>query len=142
MFTSTAEQHTRNHRSTPNENSYRRTSPYRNPKMQKIAIIQISEEGKNIARLLLSQIFAQKNEAEIISRTNVGKRWKDFDAFVFIGAMGICVRTIAPYIKDKHEDPAVVCVDSMGLNAISVLSGHVGDANNLTRDIAADDRCP
>ena len=105
--------------------------------MQKIAIIQISEEGKNIARLLLSQVFAQKNEGEIISRTNVGKRWKDFDAFVFVGAMGICVRTIAPYIKDKHEDPAVVCVDSLGLNAISVLSGHVGGANNLTRDIAA-----
>ena len=103
----------------------------------KIAIIQISEEGKHIARLLLSQVFAQKNEGEIISRTNVGKRWKDFDAFVFIGAMGICVRTIAPYIKDKHEDPAVVCVDSMGLNAISVLSGHIGGANNLTRDIAA-----
>ena len=102
-----------------------------------IAIIQISEEGKHIARLLLSQIYAQRNEAEIISRTNVGKRWKDFDAFVFIGAMGICVRTIAPYVKDKHEDPAVVCVDSMGLNAISVLSGHIGGANNLTRDIAA-----
>ena len=128
----------------------------------KIAIIQISEEGKHIARLILSQVFAQKNEGEmkeqreqsqvqlssaesrlnsnevqIISRTNVGKRWNDFDAFVFIGAMGICVRTIAPYIKDKHEDPAVVCVDSLGLNAISVLSGHVGGANNLTRDIAA-----
>ena len=128
----------------------------------KIAIIQISEEGKNIARLLLSQVYAQKNEGEmkeqreqsqiqldsaesrlnsnevqIISRVNVGKRWKDFDAFVFIGAMGICVRTIAPYIKDKHKDPAVVCVDSMGVNAISVLSGHIGGANNLTRDIAA-----
>ena len=105
--------------------------------MQKIAIIQISEEGKHIARLLLSQVYAQKNEAEIISRANVGKRWNDFDAFVFIGAMGICVRTIAPYIKDKHEDPAVVCVDSLGMNAISVLSGHVGGANNLTRDVAA-----
>lgn len=105
--------------------------------MQKIAIIQISKEGKNIARLIQSQVFAQKNEAEIISRTNVGKRWKDFDAFVFVGAMGICVRTIAPYIKDKHEDPAVVCVDSLGLNSISVLSGHVGGANDLARDIAA-----
>ena len=105
--------------------------------MQKIAIIQISEEGKNIARLIQSQVFAQKNEAEIISRVNVGKRWKDFDAFVFVGAMGICVRTIAPFIKDKHEDPAVVCVDSLGLNAISVLSGHIGGANDLARDIAA-----
>ena len=105
--------------------------------MQKIAIIQISEEGKHIARLILSQVFAQKNEAEIISRVNVGKRWTDFDAFVFVGAMGICVRTIAPYVKDKHTDPAVVCVDSLGLNAISVLSGHVGGANDLARDIAA-----
>ena len=99
--------------------------------MQKIAIIQISEEGKHIARLLL-----QGNEAEIISRVNVGKRWQDFDAFVFIGAMGICVRTIAPYVKDKHEDPAVVCVDSMGLNAIAVLSGHIGGANDLAREVA------
>lgn len=100
--------------------------------MQKIAIIQISEEGKHIARLLLSQL-----KGEIISRQNVGKRWHDFDAFVFIGAMGICVRTIAPCIADKHSDPAVVCVDSLGLNAISVLSGHVGGANDLTRKIAA-----
>ena len=105
--------------------------------MQKIAIIQISEEGKDIARLILSQVYAQKHEGEIISRVNVGKRWKDFDAFVFIGSMGICVRTIAPYIKDKHADPAVVCIDSLGLHAISVLSGHVGGANDLTRDIAA-----
>jgi precorrin-4 C11-methyltransferase len=105
--------------------------------MQQIAIIQISEEGKHIARLIQSQVFAQKNEAQIISRANVGKRWQDFDAFVFVGAMGICVRTIAPFVKDKHTDPAVVCVDSMGLNAISVLSGHVGGANDLARDIAA-----
>ena len=105
--------------------------------MKKIAIIHTSEESKNIARLILSQTHAQKDEAEIISRSSVGKRWKDFDGFVFIGAMGICVRTIAPYIKDKHEDPAVVCIDSMGLNVISVLSGHVGGANDLARDLAA-----
>ena len=104
--------------------------------MQTIAIIQISEEGKNIARLLLSQFYSQNNEAEIISRQNVGKRWHDFDAFVFIGAMGICVRTIAPYIQDKHEDPAVVCIDSLGLYVISVLSGHIGGANELTQSIS------
>ena len=100
--------------------------------MQQIAIIQISEAGKIIANTLQCELGAK-----IIQRTDVGQRWKDFDAFVFIGAMGICVRTIAPYIKDKHEDPAVVCVDSMGLNVISVLSGHIGGANDLTRDIAA-----
>ena len=97
-----------------------------------IAVIQISEAGNEIALSLQRQLGAR-----VVQRTDVGKEWKNFDAFVFIGAMGICVRTIAPYIKDKHEDPAVVCVDSMGLNVISVLSGHVGGANDLTRDIAA-----
>jgi len=100
--------------------------------MQKIAIIQISEAGCEIARQL------QKTyNAVIIKRNDVGEQWKQFDAFIFIGAMGICVRTIAPYIQDKHEDPAVVCVDSLGMNAISVLSGHIGGANNLTSEIAA-----
>ena len=100
--------------------------------MQKIAIIQISEAGGEIASVLKRQLGAKS-----IQRSDVGKEWKQQDAFVFIGAMGICIRTIAPYIKDKHEDPAVVCIDSLGQNVISVLSGHIGGANELTRDIAA-----
>ncbi len=99
---------------------------------KKIAIIQISEEGKHIANTLQHEFGAK-----IINRTEVGKQWTKYDAFIFIGAMGICVRTIAPYIRDKHEDPAVVCVDSLGLNAISVLSGHIGGANDLAREVAA-----
>ena len=75
--------------------------------------------------------------AKSIQRTDVGDKWNDFDAFIFIGAMGICVRTIAPYMKDKHTDPAVVCIDSMGKHVVSVLSGHVGGANDLTREVAA-----
>ena len=99
--------------------------------MQKVAVIQISEAGKEIASMLQREL-----KAKIISRTMVGKEWKKYDGFVFIGAMGICVRTIAPLVNDKHEDPAVVCVDSMGLNAISVLSGHIGGANDLAREVA------
>ena len=98
----------------------------------KIAIIQISEAGNNIASTIKRELGGS-----LIQRTEVGKKWRQYDAFIFIGAMGICVRTIAPYIKDKHEDPAVVCVDSLGLNAVSVLSGHVGGANDLTREVAA-----
>ena len=100
--------------------------------MQKVAIIQISEAGKDIAYTLKREL-----SAKIINRTEVGKQWSEFDAFIFIGAMGICVRTIAPYIKDKHEDPAVVCVDSLGMNVISVLSGHIGGANDLTLQVSA-----
>ncbi len=58
------------------------------------------------------------------------------EAIIFIGAMGICVRSIASYIKDKHTDPAIVNVDSTGRYAVSVLSGHVGGANELTKRIA------
>ena len=99
--------------------------------MQKIAIIQIGDTGSEITSILKRQLGAKA-----IQRTEIGKQWKKYDAFIFIGAMGICVRTIAPYIKDKHEDPAVVCIDSLGKNVISVLSGHIGGANDLTREIA------
>ena len=98
----------------------------------KIAIIQISEAGNDIAKTLIRELGAKT-----IERKDVGKQWNQYDAIVFIGAMGICVRTIAPYVKDKHEDPAVVCIDSLGQNVISVLSGHIGGANDLTREIAA-----
>lgn len=58
------------------------------------------------------------------------------DSLVFIGALGICVRAIAPWVTDKHTDPAVVCLDSMGRHAIAVLSGHIGGANELCRRVA------
>ena len=96
-----------------------------------IAIIQISEAGNEIASTLKREL-----KAKVIQRSEVGEEWQKQNAFIFIGAMGICVRTIAPFVNDKHEDPAVVCVDSMGINAISVLSGHIGGANDLAREVA------
>ncbi|MBR1595091.1 MAG: precorrin-4 C(11)-methyltransferase [Phocaeicola sp.] len=60
-----------------------------------------------------------------------------YEALIFIGAMGICVRSIAPYIGSKYTDPAVLCVDSTGKTVISVLSGHVGGANELARKVAS-----
>ena len=98
----------------------------------RIAIIQISEAGRHIAGTLLRELNAKQ-----IQRTEVGRLWDQYDAFIFIGALGICVRTIAPFIKDKHEDPAVVCVDSLGINSVAVLSGHIGGANDLTRHVAS-----
>jgi len=100
--------------------------------MQKIAIIPVSEAGNDIASTLKRELGAT-----VIQRTDVGPQWNNYDAFVFIGAMGICVRTIAPFVEDKHTDPAVVCMDSLGRNVVSVLSGHIGGANELTRQIAS-----
>ena len=100
--------------------------------MQKIAIIQISKEGAAIAKLL-----QRAQQADMITRSDVARLWHDTDAFIFIGAMGICVRTIAPYIEDKHSDPAVICIDSLGRHVVSVLSGHIGGANRLAQQIAS-----
>ncbi|MEG0207524.1 cobalt-precorrin 5A hydrolase [Hafnia sp.] len=60
-----------------------------------------------------------------------------FDALVVIGATGIVVRVLAPLLQDKLQDPAVVVLDERGQHAISLLSGHLGGANRLARQIAA-----
>ncbi len=66
-----------------------------------------------------------------------GERFADSDALVFIGATGIAVRAIAPHVRDKFSDPAVVSVDEAGRFAVPMLSGHVGGANDLAREVAA-----
>ncbi len=100
----------------------------------KIAIVPVSEEGGKLAERI-SSLLVEENK--IAKRSEVRRLFHDYDAFVFVGAMGICVRTIAPLIHDKHDDPAVVCVDSMGRNVVSVLSGHIGGANDFTLLLAS-----
>ena len=48
------------------------------------------------------------------------------DAMIFVGSCGIAVREIAPHVKDKQTDPAVICLDELGRFVISLLSGHIG----------------
>ena len=100
----------------------------------RISIITVTKEGGNIAKILKDTL---SGNIDIIGRNDVARLFAGRDAFIFIGAMGICVRTIAPLVEDKHSDPAVICVDSTGRNVISVLSGHVGGGNRLAREVAA-----
>ena len=111
----------------------------------KTAIMLVSETGMASARLLLkefpeAEIFTPRYESGCTHIESTGsftvKNFNRYDAFIFIGALGICVRSIAPCVKDKYTDPAVICVDSTGKHAISVLSGHIGGANELTEAVA------
>lgn len=65
------------------------------------------------------------------------KKFQPGNALVFVGAVGVAVRAISPYVKSKTTDPAVVAVDETGKFAVPLLSGHLGGANDLAREIAA-----
>lgn len=65
------------------------------------------------------------------------KDWfESCDAIVFVGAVGIAVRYIAPYVKSKVTDPAIVSMDEQGRWCISLLSGHIGGGNRLVSMIS------
>ena len=70
-------------------------------------------------------------------RECLGEYFDNTDAIVFIGAAGIAVRSIAPFIKHKSVDPAVVVIDETGKFCISLLSGHMGGGNEIAAKIAS-----
>ena len=111
-----------------------------------LAILAVSPQGIQTAKPILSnypdaRLFSTHpgEGVEHIDHIQsfVAEQFTAFEGWIFIGAMGICVRSIAPLIGHKYTDPAVINIDSTGRHVVSVLSGHIGGANELTRDLAA-----
>lgn len=112
----------------------------------KIAIIIASDAGAQTAALIRREFgkevcvfsVAEREGCERIDSMAAftAEHFGDYEAFVFIGALGICVRAIAPCVVSKYVDPAVVNIDATGRYVVSVLSGHVGGANALTQRLA------
>lgn len=123
----------------------------------KLAVISFTKAGSDICRRLTEEFLRRGEECrgyapEKYIKEEAGqsilfpvteavgswteKQFSEADGLIYIGAAGIAVRSIAPYLKDKMTDPAVVVVDDQARYAISLLSGHVGGANDLTERTA------
>lgn len=90
------------------------------------------------ARIFLPQDLVTEEEDGFTNfRTAVQRAWTTSSQLVFIAAAGLVVRTIAPLLQGKDIDPAVVVVDHQGHFAVSLISGHLGGANDLARETAA-----
>ena len=71
------------------------------------------------------------------TRTVLEEYWAKADAILFISAAGIAVRSSAPFLRGKAQDPAVLCMDDTARYVIPLLSGHLGGANEWAERIAA-----
>lgn len=106
----------------------------------KIAVISVTEQGDFIANKIREtytiDLFSKK-QTESFEINSISKLcMENYSAVIYIASTGIAVRSIAPYIKNKVIDPAVIVIDCTGKYVISLLSGHLGGANKLTREIA------
>ena len=100
------------------------------------AYFYLTPEGKALAEKLAAarpgDLYGRENFKE-----NLAKAFQSYDNLVCIMATGIVVRILAPLLVHKTSDPAVVVLDQKGNYAISLLSGHLGGANDLARQMAA-----
>ena len=118
--------------------------------MEKTVVLAITKNGVKIGQKLKELfpdwiIFAPAkflNENNDISwyseptSEKIIELFKNSNALVCLFSLGAVIRLIAPYLKDKKTDPAVIVIDDKTNFVISVLSGHIGGANELTQEIA------
>lgn len=114
----------------------------------KLAIAAFTGRGAELANRLaeaLADAGSPPPEVAVFGRAgDSGRSLRDWTervfshagGIVFVGACGIAVRAVAPFVRDKLTDPAVVAVDERGKYAVALLSGHAGGANALAARVA------
>jgi cobalt-precorrin 5A hydrolase len=115
---------------------------------RRIAVVYLTPAGGSVARRL-EQSWPQADDGprsgdrlDLLDAAHplapmVRGVWGSYDSFVFIMAAGIVVRLVAPLLHCKWCDPGVVAVDEGGNFAVSLVGGHWGEANRLTREVAS-----
>ena len=120
--------------------------------MEKIAILAITKNGIITAKKLQEKflnwdVYAPKKFSDGNQNINwfsdsttikIGELFNSCDALICLFSLGAVVRLIAPHLKDKKTDPAVIIIDDKAQFVISALSGHIGGANELTNKIASE----
>ena len=103
-----------------------------------IAYLAFTEKGRTLAEALCAVLGGEVSCTRdgILLRDWTERAFGSRRALVFVGAAGIAVRAVAPYLRSKASDPAVVSVDECACFAVALLSGHLGGANELTERIA------
>ena len=118
--------------------------------MEKVSVLAITKNGINIGIKLKElfpnwEIFAPvklSNENNSIiwysepTSDKIIELFKNSNALICLFSLGAVIRLIAPHLKDKKTDPAVIVIDDKTNFVISVLSGHIGGANELTQEIS------
>lgn len=116
----------------------------------KTALICFSDAGAGLAERIRSLLGLDKSAVHSTEKyagkygftahekvsADMGALFSENDALIFIGACGIAVRSVAPHLRSKTEDPAVLVLDDRGRYVIPILSGHIGGANALAEDLA------
>ena len=119
--------------------------------MTSTAVVAISRRGSDLARSLTASLggeatlyledrFHQEGDGAVVYQLPVRpllrRVFLEHRRLVLFMPVGVAMRLLAPCLKDKHADPAVVCVDDAGRFAVSLLSGHLGGADRLTQEVA------
>ena len=109
--------------------------------MKKAGLLSFSDRGRDLAEKIAGVLEPDYETVCVQPRGDLAeqtaKLFADREALIFVGACGIAVRAIAPCVVSKTSDPAVIVVDERGRHVISLLSGHIGGANELTARIAS-----